>query len=333
MSKTIFYNDVYLLDTATVSGPKESKGPLKEYLDFSYERELANASSFEKAELEMVNKTLSILKEKNNKAFNEVELSLGGDLLDQVAISNQIASSLSCPFIGLYGACTNSILGLIMGSNFISTHTFKSVLTFSSSNYGSAERQFRYPINFGTQKRITSTITVTGASAALLTNEKTKIKINSATIGNVYDVNWNNVYDMGSPMAYAAYNSLKDHFKNTNTSFKDYDLILSGDLSFLGSNVLVSLFKKDGVKVVNYLDAGNLIYQDDKKYFCGGSGPSCIGLVGLGYVYKSLLIGKYHRVLLVGTGALFSNTLLHQKLSIPTVSHIIELERENYDIF
>ena len=324
---TLSFNNVFLEACSCVSGPKEKEGPIGEYLDYSFLSERANQSSFEKGEKEMVSKCIEILFKKAHIPIDSISLSIGGDLSNQIALANLTGKDLPLSFIGVYSACSTMILGMILSSVFVNGNFANKVLTFTSSNYGTSERQFRYPLEYGIFKKETTTITVSGSGSCIIGNSKSKIRINHATIGKVEDVSWDNVSDMGSPMSYAAYKTIVNHLENTNAKIEDYDLILTGDLSTLGSRILKDLFDQEGINLSNHLDAGCLIYNiEDKTKFMGGSGSACIALVSFGYIVKKMLDKKYRKVLLVGTGALFSSTSVQQKSIIPVIAHAIELE-------
>lgn len=327
MNLTIFFKETYLQGGASVSGPREKESEVSSCFDYSFDDICADEKSGELGEIKMVKKAISILLNKRKDLRNEIDLCLGGDLLNQCAVSNHIGCFLPVSFFSVYGACSSLILGMIISSYFVSNNTCRNVINFASSNYISAERQFRYPTKYGCQKKETSTITSTGASAVLIGKRKTKIKIVSATIGKVEDVKWDNVNDLGSPMSYAAYMSINAHLKNVNKRLEDYDLILTGDLSKIGSKILYDIFLENGIEFKNHIDAGSLLYSFSNEYFSGGSGCACIGLVTFSYITNKLLNNEIQNVLLVGTGALHSPTLINQKESIPVVAHVIELER------
>lgn len=327
---TIIFNETYLNETSVVSGPKEKEGPLGNYFDYSFKSELASEDTYEKAEIEYSKASLSILfKKVNNYSPNIV---FGGDLTDEIAISNQVAMQLDNSFVGIYGACSTLILGTILGSVFVSNHIVNNAVCYASSNYGTAERQYRYPLNYGCQKKISTTITTTGSASGYISSIPSKIKISKATLGVVEDVGWSDVSDMGTPMSYAAYKTLKAHLENTNTTPSDYDLILTGDLSKIGSKVFIEMFKKEGIEINNHIDCGMMIFGNNKKYFSGGSGAACIGLVGFGYIKKMMEQSRYKRVLMIGTGSLHSKTCVNQKSNIPVVAHLIEMEVKD-DLF
>ena len=324
---TLSFNNVFIKSCASVSGPKEKNGPLGAYFDYSFDHERANEKTFESGEVKMVKKAIEICLKKAKVPLDQIQISLGGDLNNQISMSNQVAKDLPLSFIGLYSACSTMILSLGLSSVFVSNGYASNALCFSSSNYGSSERQFRYPLEYGIFKKKATTITTSGSGACLISNDKSKIRVNRATFGQVIDVDWKDVSDMGSPMAYAAFDTISSHFKNTNTKPEDYDLILTGDLSTLGSKILRELFEKENIKLFNHLDAGCLIYNpDDKSKFMGGSGCACITLVSFGYIFKKIIEHKYKKVLLVGTGALHSSTSVQQKKVIPVIAHLVEIE-------
>lgn len=328
MSLNIKFNDIYVLSSAGVGAKEEKLGPLGNYFDFCFDTLYANQKTFEDAEIVMAKTSLDLCIKKSGLRKQDIQVALGGDLLDQLAISNFVMSKYPFSFIGVYGACSTSILSLAMASLMVNSSTVENALAFTSSNYGSAERQFRYPTEYGVIKKDTATITASAAGSFIVSKKKTKIKVNSATIGEVIDSRMNNVNDMGSPMAIAAYYTIKAHLKGNNKSLKDYDVIITGDLSDVGSKVLEELFALDNVIFYNHTDAGSLLYdKENQKVFSGGSGCGCLALVASTYVIKKLTDKEFKRVLLVGTGALHSPTFVAQKKDIPVVAHAIELER------
>ncbi|MBE6132007.1 MAG: stage V sporulation protein AD [Erysipelotrichaceae bacterium] len=323
---TLSFNNVFIRACSSVSGPKEKSGPLGNFFDYSFENERANQKTFEKGEVEMLKTSLEILLKKAKLPIDKISLCIGGDLSNQIALSNLIAKDLPLSFIGVYSACSTLILSMNLASVFVSSSYLDNVLCFSSSNYGTSERQFRYPLEYGIFKKDTTTITVSGAASCIISNEKSRIRVNHSTFGKVEDVMWDNVSDMGSPMAYGAYETIKHHLKNTSSKIEDFDLILTGDLSTLGSKILKELFLEDSINLYNHQDAGNLIYGEDKSKFMGGSGSACIGLTSFGYIFKKMINKEYKKVLLVGTGALHSKTSVQQNNVIPVVAHAIEIE-------
>ncbi len=328
MSLTLKFKDVYIQSSAAVAGPEEANGPLKPYFDYCFDSIYANQKSYEEGEKEMSKTAILTALKKSGLSSKDIDVAFGGDLTDQLAVSNFLAKEMPYSFIGVYGACSTAMLSLALAATFVSSKCAKNALCFSSSNYGSAERQFRYPTEYGIEKKDATTITVSGAGAALVGTRATKIKVIACTFGQVHDVQWTDVNDMGSPMAYAAFDTIASHLKHSKKTFKDYDLIMTGDLSEVGSKILKEMFEKEGKVFYNHIDSGSLVYeQGEKDKFSGGSGCGCIAITTYGYILNKMSRNEIKRILLVGTGALHSKTSVGQKNVIPVVAHAVELER------
>lgn len=323
---TIKYENVYINDTSTITGPYEAEGPLKKYFDKSYEDLYFNKKTWEQAEEKLINESIDIVKEKTNK--KNIDLYIGGDLLNQITPSNYAASKLNESFIGIYAACSTSTLGLILGANFIENKLAKNIITFTSSHNNAAEKQYRYPVEYGGPKPKTTTFTSTGAASALLSRDKKGIKIESGTIGRVVDSNSTNVFHMGAAMAKAAADTINKHLTDTKRDIDYYDLVLTGDLGIYGKEILKDFLKeKYGIKLKNYNDTGTMLYDiENQPVYAGASGPACAPLVTYSYIFNQMKKGKYRKILLVATGALMSPTMTNQKLTIPAIAHAISLE-------
>ena len=327
MSYSLEFKNLFIESCATIGGKKEYEGPIGQYLDNYIKTSYNKQKSFEDAEISMSKSAIEIALMKAKLDTSKIKVAIGGDLSNQLAISSAVIKHFNLGFMGVYGACSSFILALINAGLIVSNNNKTYVIAFTSSSYATSERQFRFPIEYGIQKKDSVTTTVTGASAAILGKRPTKVRIKRATIGNVVDASWDNINDVGSPMSLAAYVTIKDHLHNFNVDHNYYDLILTGDLSCIGSKILLDCFKKDGITLTNYNDAGNIIYhKNDKDVHAGGSGPACIGLVSMSLIMRKMEKGELKRVLLVGTGALYSPTLTFQKHTIPIVAHAIELE-------
>lgn len=323
---TIKLKNVYIKAKYTVASNKEKEGPLKEYIDYFFNDNYCNEKSFEKAE-QRLNKVAIDGVLENNILLKDVDLFIGSDLLNQISSSNYIMRDYDVPFIGTYSACAASGLNMILASIFIDSGYYNNVLLFASSHNDTAERQFRFPIEYGVQKKETSTFTVTGSGAVILSNEKNKIKVGSITIGKVIDYGLKNVNDFGSCMAIAAYDTLKRHLKDLNIDPSYYDLVLTGDLSKIGKDIFVNLIKEDNIILKEYEDCGLLIYDIDKQnVFSGGSGCACSLITVFSYIHQKMIEHKYKKVLVLATGALLSTTVINQKETIPTISHAYSLE-------
>lgn len=324
---TLKFNNVYLESSAIIGGKMEKEGPLKRCFDALYDDLYCGERTYEKGELRMLKDAFRISFEKSEYKEKDIGVMFGGDLLNQIISSNYISSFYDIPFVGTFSACSSFALNLGLASSYIESGYVKQAIAFTSSSNATAERQFRYPLEYGVQKKETATYTVTGAACAIVTNKIKDIRITSFTIGRVIDSGLKDANDMGNVMAISAYDTIKTHLKDLNISPSYYDLIVTGDLSFFGKETLINLFKREHVELTNYEDCGLIIYdRENQKVFAGGSGCACSALVTLGYIKEKLLERKYKRVLIVSTGALLSTTSIGQKETIPTISHAIAME-------
>lgn len=325
---TFKYKNVYVGATSTVTGPYESKGPLREYYDKSYDDLYFNEKTWERAEIRSILDSVEILLNKANKTTEEIDLHMGGDLLNQIVATNYASSKLEIPFVGIYSACATSTLGISLASSLIDNKRIKNAIVTASSHNNGAEKQYRNPVEYGAPKKAYTTFTVTGCGSIYLTNEKSKIKVESSTLGTVSDLGITDVSNMGAVMAPAAAKTIYEHLKDTKRDINYYDLILTGDLGIVGRNILKEfMIKEYKINLNNYLDSGCMIFDsNNQKVYQGGSGVACLPLVAYSYILKSMLEGKYKKVLLVATGALMNPVMCNQKLSIPSIAHAVSLE-------
>lgn len=324
------YKNVYISDTYTVCGNYENDGPLSLYFDKKYEKDLYfGEKSWEKAEVHLLKEANSNLIKKCKLKEDDIDLLISGDLQNQIAASDYMARDFDIPFMGIFEACSTVGAGLIIGSNFIEGKMAKRIIVSTSSHNMVAEKQFRNPTEYGTPKPKTATFTATGAASILLSNKKSKVRIESSTIGKVVDKGITDVNHMGAVMAPAAGDVIYNHLKDTGRELDYYDLILSGDLGVYGKKILKDYMSSEyGIELGdNYNDCGTMIYDVERQpVFAGASGPVCSALTVFGYIYKEMLKGKYKRVLMVPTGAVFSPTFVFQKESIPSIANAISLE-------
>ena len=208
----------------------------------------------------------------------------------------------------------------------IENHNIQNAIACTVSHNATAERQFRYPIEYGIQRKETMTFTATGSCAVYLSCKVSKVKIESITLGKVIDYDQYDANDMGRAMAPAALDTYLQHMKDLKRDGTYYDLILTGDLSNYGKKIMKDLLKEENQKYNEYDDCGCLLYDVTQNVYQGGSGPVCNALVSFGYIYQMILKGKYKRVLVLATGALLNPVMTNQKLSIPCVCHGYVLE-------
>ena len=325
---TFKYNNVYINETGTVTGPYESEGPLSKYFDKSYKEFYMGLPTWEQAESKLINDAVDIVLNKVERTKFDIDVFISGDLLNQTAASNLAATSLGIPYLGVYNACATSVEGLLIASNMIEAKQIKNAITCASSHNNGAEKQFRYPTEYGGPKPKRTTFTVTGAASAYLSYDKKGIRVESATIGSVVDANIKDAFNMGAVMAPAAAQTIYTHLRDTKREPDYYDLIITGDLGRYGKNILRECIQTEyGITLKNYDDTACMIYDLDRDpVYAGGSGPACAPLVTYGYIFNLMKKKQLNRVLLVATGALHSQTTVNQKLSIPSIAHAISLE-------
>ena len=262
------------------------------------------------------------LKEEN------IDYLFAGDLLNQITSSSFAARELNIPFIGLYGACSTMSESLSMASLFLDGGFGDYIVASTSSHFSSAERQFRFPLEYGCQRCPTCQWTVTGSGAMVLARNGDFPKVTYVTTGLVKDYGIKDPNNMGAAMAPAAVDTIYNHFKDTGRTPKDYDVIATGDLGSVGKEITTKLLLDYGYDVKdNYVDCGDLIFDDERqKTDAGGSGCGCSAVVTCGYFYKKLMKREIKSLLLVSTGALMSTTSSLQGESIPGIAHAVAIE-------
>lgn len=317
------FNNVYIRDNFSVVGPLEKDGMLKNY-DLVMDDYYYGEKTFEQAEIKMQKVVMDNLLAHNRLSESKIDVLLGGDLINQTSISSYNASKYRIPYLGLYSACATYIEELIVGASLISGKLAKNIVSVTSSHNLNAERQFRYPIEYGAIKKHTTTFTTTAAIATLLTSEVSNIRIESATIGKVIDMGVKDVNNMGAVMAPAAADTLYTHLLEMKRNINYYDIIITGDLGKVGKEIFMELLDKNyNLRIKKYMDAGCEIYTNTQETYAGASGPVALPLV----LYEKVLsCKKYKKILVIATGSLQSVQLANQKLGIPGIAHAISLE-------
>lgn len=322
------FNNVYVKDTALVAGRLEKEGNLGEYFDKSYD-DFTIDKSVELSEVKMNKDVLKIILKKIKLKKEEIDLLVGGDLLNQICATSYGVAYYNRPFLGVFSACATSMESIIVASSFLENNYISRAICFTSSHNLASEKQFRNPIEYGYTKPKTATFTSTGAGAIMLTNEKSDVKISDFTVGRIVDLKQNDPNNMGAVMAPAAADTIFNHLKNLEITPDYYDLILTGDLGIYGKEILKDYMKqKYNITLENYNDCGAMLYdlENQKEITAGGSGPVCSCLVNYGYIYNMLKNKKLNKVLMVTTGALFSPTFLYQKENILGIAHAVSME-------
>ncbi len=320
-------NNVFLSSAYSIVGPLEGTGPLKDYFDYVLKDDTLKEKTFEKSERKLLKSLVTGAIEKAGLTTEDIDFFFGGDLLNQIVSSSYTARELNIPFIGLYSACATMAESLALGSIFVDNKLCNKAVAATCTHFSSAERQYRFPLELGNQRPPTAQWTITGGGASVISNTQSKVKITYVTFGKVVDFGVADVNNMGAAMAPAACDTIKAHLENTKQKVDDFDIILTGDLGKLGSEVLIDLMEREGVILgQNYCDCGCIMYDKTKRVFMGGSGAGCSASVLNGYVVKKIISGEFKKVLLVSTGALMSTTSSQQGDSIPGIAHAVQLE-------
>lgn len=313
------FNNAYIKSYNAITSNNEKNGNISNVKsignDYYY-----GAKTFDMAQEKMMKSVIDNLL-KNDK----VDLIIGGDLTNQLETFYISTNNRNISSLGLYSACSTFIESVINAS--ILTDKYKkirNILCITSSHNLVSEKEFRYPVEYGALRDPNSTYTATCAIGAIITNQKTNIKINSATIGSPVEYGIKDPNYIGAIMAPAAGDALYSHLINNNKSLNDFDLILTGDLGNVGLNILKDYLKeKYNIYSNNIKDAGSNLYKDIDEINDGASGPAVLPLY---FFYNILNHKKYKHILLIGTGSLHSKTIVNQKNIVPAISHIIEIE-------
>ena len=328
--------DVYIIASEAVVGREEHGGPLGDYFRIRDNKDDSfGMSSWEKAESEMQRLAMNGILAGAEFGAEDFGAIFAGDLLNQCVGSNYGLMSFGIPYFGLYGACSTAAESLMLGSIFCGA-TGRMCGAVSSSHNCSAERQFRFPLEYGGQRTPTSQWTVTGAGAFAVGAEPelTKdggrlVRIADVMPGIVCDRGITDINNMGAAMAPAAADTLLRYFRATGTDASDFDLIVTGDLGREGSGILRELMRSEGYETDGvYTDCGLLIYGDGSDKHAGGSGCGCSASVMAAYIIPEMRRGRWGDVLFVGTGALMNPVVLNQGESIPGIGHLVHLISE-----
>jgi stage V sporulation protein AD len=331
-AQTLVFNNLpRIAAAATVVGPLEGDGPLGSSFDIVYPDQTLGYKSWEASERAMLKEAVNLAITKGGLTSQEVDFMVAGDLLNQIISCNFAARDLGIPFLGVYGACSSFAESVGLAAVLVDGGYAARTVAAVSSHYGTSERQYRYPTEYGGQRPPYSQYTVTGSGAALvsLSNDPQLPAITHFTIGRVLDLGIKDPFDMGSAMAPAAADTLQRHLLDTGRTVEDYDLILTGDLASVGKKIMIELAQLAGIDLGNrYDDCGCRIFDlETQPVFSGGSGCACSAVVTLATIWPKILSGELQRVLVIATGALLSPLTFQQGESIPCVAHAVVLEQ------
>ena len=329
--------DARIISAASVVGRTEFSGPLGKEFDLHDDTDRFGQPTWEQSESEMQRRALSIAMKKAGVKNCEIGAIFAGDLLNQCVGAAYGLIEFGSPYFGLYGACSTSAEGLILSSLSVSGGFFELAAAVTSSHNCSAERQFRTPIEYGGQRPPSSQWTVTGSGAFLVASDKKSSpiippnapRISQVMPGIVVDKGINDGNNMGAAMAPAAIDTLTRFFRTSQALPSDYDLILTGDLGAVGSEILVSMMDSTGYDISSvHKDCGLIIYEGIKApdVNSGGSGCGCSATVLASHIIPKISAKELSNVLFIATGAMMSTSSIQQGLSIPGIAHLIRIE-------
>lgn len=323
-----FENPPKIISVYSVVGPKEGQGPLGSYFDQVLSDDTCGKETFEKAESEMMFTAITETLKKAKLRENDIDYLFSGDLLNQIISSSFAAREFSIPFFGLYGACSTMSESLSLGAIMMDGGYANYIVAATSSHFSSAERQYRFPLEYGSKRAQSAQWTVTGSGAVVLGHEGNFPQITHVTTGKVKDFGQKDANNMGAAMAPAAVDTIVAHFKDTGRKPSDYDIIATGDLGIIGKELTDKLILEYGYDIrEQHMDCGEEIFDNkNQNTASGGSGCGCSAVVFTGYLYKKLIKKELKRILLVSTGALLSTTSSLQGESIPGIAHAIAIE-------
>lgn len=328
----VFPKPPVIIATGTVVGPDEGDGPLASEFDLVHPDLEIGQSSWEKSERALLEQASEIALQHAKLTKDKLSFFVGGDLLNQIISNSFAARKLGAPYLGVFGACSTSMESLAIASLIVSSGAGEYVMAGTCSHNCTAEKQFRYPTEYGSQKPPTAQYTVTGAGASIVCNEGSGPVVTAATIGKIMDLGIKDPFNMGAAMAPAAVDTIQGHLQDTGREPGYYDMIVTGDLASVGLPIASELLRRNGVPMeqTQFHDCGLMIYDIEKqKVQAGGSGCACSAVVTYAHLLKRIQKGELRRILVVATGALLSPISYQQGESIPCVAHAVAIEAQS----
>ena len=318
-----------IIESSAVVGVKEGEGPLKDSFDQILTDDKFGADTWEAAESKIQHQALSSALKKADLNPENIDFLMAGDLMNQCVATHYGIRDFNIPFLGMYGACSTMIESTIVAAMAVAGGYAKFAAAMTSSHFCSAEKQFRYPLEYGGQRAPAAQWTVTGAGCAIISAKDQGLKITHATVGKIVDMGITDISNMGSAMAPAAIDTLCTLFKDTGFNPDDFDGIFTGDLGKIGSDILTEKIKEEGYDISRvHSDCGMMIYDmKTQDVHSGASGCGCMGSVLCGHILPNMRQGKYSRIIAMATGALMNPTVVLQGESIPGIAHAVIIER------
>lgn len=335
-----FERPVYIISAASVAGKKEGEGPLGAYFDVIEPDPMFGQETWEQAESKMLGMAVDMAIFKSGLKKKDIRFLVGGDLLGQLIATSFGIENYDIPLLGVYGACSTMGESLLLASMFVDAGYASYAMAVTSSHFAGAEKQFRFPLAYGSQRPLSASWTVTGSGATIVGSSEVKegafykemaperILVKGATIGKIVDYGLKDSLNMGACMAPAACSTISQHLKDFNRSPDYYDKIITGDLGMVGKDILIDLLKDEGYDISsNHMDCGIEIYDPEvQDTHAGGSGCGCSAITLNGYIMQKMRKNHWNHVLFVPTGSLQSTVSYNEGLSVPGIAHAVVLE-------
>lgn len=337
----LFENPPQILAGASVAGKKEGEGPLGTYIDQIEEDPMFGGENWEDAESRLMKRAAEMAIEKAGLTNEDIRFLVGGDLLGQLIATSFGIVDLNIPMFGVYGACSTMGESMALGAILVDGGFADKVIALTSSHFAGAEKQFRFPLAYGNQRPLSASWTVTGSGAVIIgkgisdnsnetqnSSQQTQLNIKGLTVGKIIDYGLKDSMNMGACMAPAAYQTISQNLKDLKIQPDYYDRIITGDLGYVGKDILIDLLKQDGYDISkNHMDCGIEIYDKDKQdTHAGGSGCGCSAITLTGYVFHKMRQREWKRILFVPTGALLSTVSYNEGDSVPGIAHAVIIE-------
>lgn len=338
----LFSNPPVILSGSSIAGKKEGEGPLGSYFDKIEEDPMFGGKTWEDAESQLMKAAASLAIEKAGLKNKDIRFLVGGDLLGQLIATSFGIMTLEIPMFGVYGACSTMGESMALGAILVDGGYANKVLALTSSHFAGAEKQFRFPLGYGNQRPLSASWTVTGSGAVVIgagtekegnnkegnKREEGEVVIKGVTVGKIVDYGVKDSMNMGACMAPSAYSTISQNLKDIGEAPSYYDKIITGDLGYVGKDILIDLLKQDGFDISsNHMDCGIEIFdKETQDTHAGGSGCGCSAITLTGYIMKKLRQKVWKRVLFVPTGALLSTVSFNEGNSVPGIAHGIMLE-------
>lgn len=325
-----FENGVYIDAMASIVGKKEGNGPLGHEFDMIVEDPKFGEDNWDAAESKFQNETAKLVISKSGLAKESIRYIFAGDLLGQLIATTFGIADLGIPLFGLYGACSTMGESISLGAMTVAAGYADYVMALASSHFASAEKSFRFPLEYSNQRPYSATWTVTGCGSVIIGKDKGIAKIEGITTGKIVDYGIKDAMNMGACMAPAAADVIYNNLKDFHIEPDYYDKIITGDLGYVGQTILIDMLKERGIDISDrHYDCGIEIFDNDEQdTHSGGSGCGCSASVLCSYILKQLEKGYWKRILFVPTGALMSPISFNEGQSIPGIAHAVVLASE-----